>query len=146
MRLTIEPQLCTGCRLCQQICAITHFNELNPRKSAIRIQAKFPVPGRFVPSLCDQCGDCAAACPAEAITAEQGVFVIDPEQCSGCGLCLEACATAAIHIPAGESTPIKCDLCRRCVDVCGTGALIADDPTTRREVRPCTVSAARSCV
>jgi len=35
--LVFEPKKCIGCRLCEQICTLTHFKVTNPKKSRIRI-------------------------------------------------------------------------------------------------------------
>ena len=117
---------------------------MNPKKSAIRIRAQFPVPGGFSPEICDQCGDCAAACPAGAIRNENGVYVIDREECTSCEECFDACPKGAIHIPAGEEAPVKCDLCLKCLAVCNTGALVLEEEVVlgKDEVR-CTDSAVR---
>ena len=90
MQIITRDARCSGCRLCQQICAITHFKEINPKKSAIRIKAKFPKPGVFTPVLCDQCGDCAAVCQSGAIEMKSGRYVIDKEACTLCEACVDA--------------------------------------------------------
>jgi ferredoxin len=146
MHIDIHENRCSGCRLCEQICAITHFHEINPRKALLRVEARFPAPGRYSPELCDQCGACAGACPAEAITEEDGAFRIDPDLCTGCESCLEACPRGLIRQPPGAEAPVKCDLCLECTLVCNTGALVArPDLPARKEVRPCTASPARRC-
>jgi len=35
--LVFESKKCIGCRLCEQICSMTHFQVTNPAKSRIRI-------------------------------------------------------------------------------------------------------------
>jgi carbon-monoxide dehydrogenase iron sulfur subunit len=125
MRIHIEKNSCSGCRLCEQLCAITHFKEINPKKSAIKIEAKFPVPGTFTPTLCDQCGECESICPAEAIQLKNGAYVIDPELCTMCEACVDECPKGAVHIREGVDHPIKCDLCMKCTEVCNTGAIVA---------------------
>lgn len=45
---------------------------------------------------CIQCGACAAACPAEAISEGDGKFVIDAEKCVSCGSCADGCPVEAI--------------------------------------------------
>ena len=77
MQIAIQENKCSGCKLCQQVCTIHHFKEQNPKKAAIAIKAEFPVPGRFSPKLCNQCGDCAYACPNDAINLRGGAYVID---------------------------------------------------------------------
>jgi carbon-monoxide dehydrogenase iron sulfur subunit len=124
MRIKVARANCTGCRLCQQICAITRYGEINPKKAAIHIGAEFPVPGVFVPVLC-------VPCPEEAIerTGDAGAYVIDVEKCTNCGVCIDACPIGAMRSHADAPTPIKCDLCLKCTEVCNTGALtVVDTP------------------
>jgi len=44
---------------------------------------------------CDGCGDCAEACPADAITILV-LAEVDPFACTGCGRCVAACPREAI--------------------------------------------------
>ncbi len=43
-------------------------------------------------------GDCAAVCPKDAITVNDGVAVIDPLKCIGCGICVRTCPNNIIHL------------------------------------------------
>ncbi len=125
MQIAVQENKCSGCKLCQQVCAIHHFKEQNPKKAAVKVKAEFPIPGRFTPNLCNQCGDCAYACPNEAIHFQNGAYVIDSELCTLCDECVEACSKNAITYHRGADAPTKCDLCMKCVEICNTGALIA---------------------
>ncbi len=125
MHIEVQPDKCTGCRLCQQICAIHHFKEINPKRSAINIEAKFPVPGGFIPHVCDQCGDCEEACFTGAIEKKGKIYVIDPDECTFCGQCQEVCPNDAINLNVELEAPIKCDMCLKCTKICSTGALTA---------------------
>jgi ferredoxin len=126
MKIKVTKEKCTGCRLCQQICTIEHFKEINPKKAAIGIEPKFPEPGYFVPKVCVQCGKCMVACPVDAISRQgNGAYVIDPETCTDCGMCVEACPFGVVFTHAGAPTPIICNFCMKCTEVCNTGAIVA---------------------
>lgn len=47
-------------------------------------------------------GDCAKACPQNAISVKNGVAVIDPKLCIGCGICRNICPNKLIFLT--EST------------------------------------------
>lgn len=46
---------------------------------------------------CLGCGSCAGACPVEAISEADGVFVIDADTCIACGSCAGNCPAEAIE-------------------------------------------------
>ena len=50
----------------------------------------------IIQSMCDGCGTCYKECPIDAITEENGVYVIDSDECVGCGKCAAECPNDAI--------------------------------------------------
>ena len=44
---------------------------------------------------CVACGSCVEACPIEAISEGDGVYVIDADKCLSCGACADACPVGA---------------------------------------------------
>ena len=44
---------------------------------------------------CVMCGTCADACPVEAISEGDGIYVIDADACIGCGSCADVCPVGA---------------------------------------------------
>jgi ferredoxin len=123
MKLAADASKCMGCKVCQTICSLAHFREVNPKKAAIGVKATFPTPGSYEPIICIQCGHCAEVCPAEAISEKDGVFVIDKEKCTACGTCVEECPQHAMFQHPSQDAPIKCDLCRECIAMCATNVL-----------------------
>ncbi len=126
MRIKVYRDRCSGCRLCQQVCAIRHFGEINPKKAALRIEAKFPNPGKYRPVVCSQCGKCAAVCRENAITQnESGAYIVDKDKCTLCGECVTACPLKVVFRHPDCSHVIICDFCLECTRVCNTDALAA---------------------
>lgn len=122
-RLTAKAEGCSGCRVCQLLCALTHYQENNVKLAAIGIRGFFPAPGRYEVEVCDQCGECAGVCPEEAIVQRDGAWVVDPGRCSGCGVCVEICPRQVIWLHPGREVPIKCDACGACVPYCSREVL-----------------------
>ena len=48
---------------------------------------------------CVGCGSCAAECPVNAISEQDGKYVINADECLECGACADACPVGA---PAQE--------------------------------------------
>ena len=45
--------------------------------------------------VCIGCGACAADCPVECITEQDGKYVIDADKCLDCGACAGSCPVEA---------------------------------------------------
>lgn len=127
------PERCTGCRLCEVVCTLSHERTIWPEASRIRVFERFP--GACTPNVCVQCDDtpCVAACPQGALSVDEvsGAIRVDEAACTACGTCTTACPGAVPRIPRGKDHVVICDLCGgepRCVAVCekaGYGALAA---------------------
>ncbi len=90
-------------------------------------------------------GDCAAACPSQAICVKNGIARITPELCLGCGLCASVCPkhvisllpqTAGVavfcssHAKSGDARKAcqnACIGCRMCVKACEYGAVTVEN-------------------
>jgi Fe-S-cluster-containing hydrogenase component 2 len=133
MMLTAVHANCSGCGTCRLACAIANFNEVRPAKALLRIEGRFPAPGDYRIHLCDQCGECAEACPEEAIEKGEGVYRVVAERCSGCMSCVAACPNAVMMVLPGTETPAKCTLCGECAAICPREAiLIAEEREAAR--------------
>ncbi len=121
---------CQGCRACEAICSVHHFDEVNPNSTGIKIKEKDEF-GKFTHIVCQQCIDmpCADVCPKDVITRDSftGSVTIG-EDCDGCGNCIDACPIGAINLTTvnNETVAFKCDFCGgipQCVTICPRHAL-----------------------
>ena len=129
MELKAIHENCSGCGACRLACSLENYREVNPAMAALGIQGRFPAPGDYRIHLCNQCGQCAEVCPADAIHLKNGAYIIDPDECTGCRECVEACPLGVIYEHKLLDVPIKCTLCGACAEVCPRGALHLDVPT-----------------
>lgn len=126
--LTIDLELCTGCRSCELACSIAHAHSFNPKRSRIQI-LKEESRNLIVPMVCLQCDRplCQEACPNGAIVEnKQGVLFVDSEKCIGCMNCVTACVYGGIGIDPVTRKAVKCDLCGgdpACAKACMYGAI-----------------------
>lgn len=58
---------------------------------------------------CMGLGDCARACPSEAICIENGIARVDARVCTGCGVCASTCPNSVISIlPVSAPVLVAC--------------------------------------
>lgn len=133
MHLTIDPALCTGCRICEVFCSFQHEGCVRPSRSRIWV-GRLETAGDFAVVTCRQCAEafCAEACPEGALARRPDTcaIVLDEARCVGCQLCLDACPYGSIIWDAEKGLPLKCDLCQgrpECAHMCPTGAVVVGD-------------------
>ena len=107
---------CMACLACVQACSNAFYKEYHDDKSCIQIIEKN---GAAKPMVCVQCGKCAKACEAGAITQNpKGVYMINKKLCTGCGKCAEVCPFhVCVKVP-DSATASKCIACGICVKAC----------------------------
>jgi len=121
--IVTNPEVCTGCRVCEMVCSLVHSGECNPARARIRIM-RWEIQGIDIPVTCLQCEDapCKDACPTHAIqrNPETGAMETRKELCIQCHMCALACPFGATLVsPEGEV--LRCDLCGgdpECVKLC----------------------------
>jgi carbon-monoxide dehydrogenase iron sulfur subunit len=130
-----DLEKCTGCGVCELICALKRENVYNPRCSRIKILRLYRLINMAV--VCRLCENtpCIIACPKGCLTQSEktGVIMVDEEKCDCCGWCMEACPYGAITLNPEKETVMICDLCDgepQCVEWCPEGAL---DLVTQKE-------------
>lgn len=127
--LVIDQEKCTGCRLCEMVCAVEHTGANNPSRSRIHV-IKWFLEGFELPMVCQQCEEapCIAVCPKGALSRDRMLdrVTLNYDLCIGCKMCVIACPFGGMGIDAVARQMIKCDLCDgdpTCVRFCDPGAL-----------------------
>jgi len=127
--LMINHEKCTGCRLCELVCAVKHDGVSNPTRSRIKVM-KWEMEGLYIPMSCQQCEDapCESGCPVGAISRNESLnrVEVDHEVCIGCRTCVSVCPFGAMTFNAIDRKVIKCDLCDgdpQCVRFCDVKAV-----------------------
>ena len=107
---------CMACLQCVQACSEAFYKVNDVTKSCIQIVER---KGAAKPLVCTQCGLCAKACEAGAITqnAKTGVYMINKKLCVSCGKCVEACPMKVMVLKEGNPAS-KCIACGICVKAC----------------------------
>ncbi len=108
------------------------------------------------PSACLGFGDCAKACPADAICLKDGVARVDTSRCLGCGICVNTCPKRIISMVAQETKTVvmcsntqkgadarkncknACIGCKKCEKACPNGAITVKNNLATIDYDKCT--------
>ena len=115
-KLTVKKGVdCMACLSCVEACSTAFYKEMDPSKSCIQIVDRKGVAKAMA---CVQCGKCAAACEAGAITQNaKGVYMVNKKLCTGCGKCAEACPFG-VMVKVENEPASKCIACGICAKAC----------------------------
>ncbi len=139
--ITITPEKCNGCRLCQLACAMMHHGRLSPRRSRIQV-LDFGGGETYVPVLCQACesAPCIDACPMNArLRGANGAVDTDEDRCIGCRACLYICPMRGPVVNPGTGKTMTCDRCADagcdpwCVKACRDQGALKIAPPGRSE-------------
>jgi Fe-S-cluster-containing dehydrogenase component len=119
---------CTGCRVCELVCALQNEKLFDPKLSRIRVMHLHQLIN--MPVACRLCEDapCVRACPRDALTKsdETGIILVNDNKCDLCGWCLESCKYGAIFLNEDKVTVMICNMCDgepKCIEWCPENAL-----------------------
>jgi carbon-monoxide dehydrogenase iron sulfur subunit len=131
--LVVNYERCTGCRLCELVCAVKHDGVSNPTRSRIKV-IKWETEGLYIPMSCQQCQDapCMNVCPVKAISRDESLarVMVDYDKCIGCRSCVAVCPFGAMSFNVIDKKVFKCDLCDgdpQCVRFCDIKAVDYSD-------------------
>lgn len=90
----INPDKCTGCNRCVNICPKQVIRMIN-KETKFHVRCNNKDKGKIVKRICKigctGCKVCAKNCPEDAITVENNLSYIDSHKCTNCGTCMEKC-------------------------------------------------------
>jgi Fe-S-cluster-containing hydrogenase component 2 len=125
--ITVNPEKCTNCKMCEMACSFKKTDSFSPLKSRIRVNV-FAAEFSHIPVTCFQCADapCVKVCPAGALLQGEGLVRFVQEACIGCKMCMLACPFGVISFDEEVGRIYKCDTCDgdpECVRFCPFDAL-----------------------
>ena len=128
--ITCDPELCTGCGICEMVCSAEKEKIFCPELSRIHLaQVNEKTAMSIACRFCENT-PCISACPREALKMDHNnsIIHVDKMRCAGCGWCIEACDFGAIVMNHSTKSVVLCDLCEgrsqpKCVELCPKEAL-----------------------
>ena len=104
-----DLEKCTGCGVCELICALKRENVYNPRCSRIKILRLYRLINMAV--VCRLCENtpCIIACPQDCLaqSGKTGVIMVNEEKCDCCGWCIEAARAHGITVWRQQSREVS---------------------------------------
>jgi Fe-S-cluster-containing hydrogenase component 2 len=132
MKLILNEEKCTGCKICELICSAVHQGVFNPRKTHIKIiVGGMKTTRKKQLKACTLCLDCVKSCLADAISFNGKWLVVDRELCTGCGQCVDICPEGVIYMDNDEKAAVP-DFCQgnpSCIEWCPHQAISQKEET-----------------
>ena len=97
----IDHSICTGCGKCTTECP-RNLLELRPEADcgmvwvACASRDRGAIARKICAGACIGCGKCLKECAFGAISVNDNLSYIDPDNCHGCSKCVGVCPTGAI--------------------------------------------------
>ena len=125
--ITINADLCNGCRACEMVCSSFHaaprYSSNNPARSRIRV-VREPLKDIYIPVYA---GEYTAA---ECTGREK--YILDGKEYEECDFCRASCPSRNLFKEPDSGLPLKCDMCEdepalskpKCVEWCLNEALV----------------------
>jgi len=133
MKLILNEEKCTGCKICELACSATHQGVFNPSKAHLKIIVVGTKTVRKKQlKACTLCLGCVKNCPAKAITFNGKWLIVDSELCTGCGQCVQGCPEGVIYMDNNEKAAVP-DFCQgnpSCIDWCPHQAISQKEDAT----------------
>ncbi len=98
-KAVIDPEKCVACGACIKACP-KGIISLKPYSQCIWVYCSNKDKGAMANKVCKvsciACGKCAKTCEFDAISVQNNLAVINPENCTNCGKCAESCPKKSI--------------------------------------------------
>jgi anaerobic carbon-monoxide dehydrogenase iron sulfur subunit len=129
MKLVLNTEKCTGCKICELACSAGHQGVFNPVKSHLKIIKAGPdTHQRKQLQSCILCLKCVDICPQSAISFNGKWLTVDKDLCTGCASCVDACPQTVIYMSEGKaSLPDFCQGAPSCVAWCPHQAISIEE-------------------
>ncbi|MDR0433500.1 MAG: 4Fe-4S dicluster domain-containing protein [Gracilibacteraceae bacterium] len=139
-RIYVNEKWCLGCHLCEYYCAFANSGQDDMAKALkdVTIRPRIRIEERDNISFavnCRHCEEplCVKGCISGALSARDGLILIDADRCVSCYTCVLSCPYGAI-MPSEEGAIQKCELCVKngrgqpaCVEGCPNMAIVFEE-------------------
>lgn len=128
MIMIVDADRCTGCHLCEIVCAVVKEGDWDISRARISI-IKRGDEDAYLPLVCRHCEEplCATVCPVDATRKNpSGGVVFDKDRCVSCLACIATCPKGGRRLDSKKDKVLRCDLCDGdpvCVRFCPEGAI-----------------------